>query len=74
MDALKLNLSTKFMRGIVTKLISKLIFKKYGYKIDIQLNEIGIEVINGKAFIHADVDAEIDNGELMKIVKSIGLD
>lgn len=74
MDALKLNLSTKFMRGIVTKLISKLIFKKYGYKIDIQLNEIGIEVINGKAFIHADVDAEIDNSELMKIVKSIGLD
>ena len=74
MDALKLNLSTKFMRGIVTKLISKLIFKKYGYKVDIQLNEIGIEVINGKAYIHADVDAEIDNGELMKIVKSIGLD
>lgn len=74
MDALKLNLSTKWMKGIVTKLISKIILKKFGYNVDIQLNEIGVEVINGKAHIHLDVDAEVDNGELMKIVKSIGLD
>jgi hypothetical protein len=74
MDALKLNLTTKFMKGIVTKLISKAIFKKYGYKIDIVLNEIGVEVVNGKAYIHADVDAEINNDEFMKIVKSMGLD
>lgn len=74
MDALKLNLSTKFMKGIVTKLISKLIYKKCGYHVDIQLNEIDIEVVNGKAYIHANVDAAIDNSELMKIVKSIGLD
>lgn len=74
MDALKLNLTTKFMKGIVTKLISKAIFKKYGYKIDIVLNDVSVEVLNGKAYIHADVDAEVNNDELMKIVKSIGLD
>ena len=74
MDALKLNLTTKFMKGIITKLISKAIQKKYGYKIDIVLNEINLEVVNGQAHIHADVDATVDNDELMKIVKSIGLD
>jgi hypothetical protein len=74
MDALKLNLTTKFMKGIITKLISKAIFKKYGYKIDLVLNEISVEVVNGKAYVHADVDAEVNNDELMKIVKSIGLD
>lgn len=74
MDALKLNLTTKFMKGIITKLISKAIYKKFGYKIDIVLNEIGVEVVNGKAYIHADVDAEINNDEFMKIVKSAGLD
>ena len=74
MDALKLNLSTKFMKGIVTKLIAKLIYKKCGYHVDIQLNEIGIEVTGGKAYIHVDADAEINNDELVKIVKSIGLD
>ena len=71
MDELKLNLSSKFMRGIVTKLIAKAIYKKTGYKIEVELNSISVEVINGKAHIHADVDAEIDNEELMKIVKTI---
>ena len=71
MDELKSNLSSKFMRGIVTKLIAKAIYKKTGYKIGVELNSINVEVINGKAHIHADVDAEIDNEELMKIVKTI---
>ena len=71
MDELKLNLSSKFMRGIVTKLIAKAIYKKTGYKIGVELNSINVEVVNGKAHIHADVDAEIDNEELMKIVKTI---
>ena len=71
MDELKINLSSKFMRGIVTKLIAKAIYKKTGYKIGVELNSINVEVINGKAHIHADVDAEIDNEELMKIVKTI---
>ena len=71
MDELKLNLSSKFMRGIVTKLIAKAIYKKTGYKIDVELNSINVEVIDGKAHIHADVDAEIDNNELMKIVSTI---
>ena len=71
MDELKLNLSSKFMRGIVTKLIAKAIYKKTGYKIEVELNSINVEVINSKAHIHADVDVEIDNEELMKIVKTI---
>ena len=71
MDELKLNLSSKFMRGIVTKLISKTVYKKTGYKIGIELNNINVEVINGRAHIHINADAEIDNDELMKIVRTI---
>lgn len=71
MDELKLNLSSKLMRGIVTKLISKAVYKKTGYKIGIELNNINVEVINGRAHIHINADAEIDNDELMKIVKTI---
>lgn len=71
MDELKLNLSSKFMKGIVTKLIAKAIYKKTGYKIDVELNSINVEVIDGKAHIHADVDVEIDNNELKKIVSTI---
>ena len=71
MDELKLNLSSKFMKGIVTKLIAKAIYKKTGYKIDVELNSINVEVIDGKTHIHADVDVEIDNNELKKIVSTI---
>lgn len=74
MDELKLRLSTKWMRGIVTSLVSKAIEKKYGYNIDILLNEIDIKNEDGKIKIHANVDAEVSNDEFVKIIKSIGLE
>lgn len=73
MDELKLRLSTKFMRGIITKIISKAIFKKLGYNIDIQLNKVEVETVEGKICLHADLDAEINNEDFMKILKSTGL-
>lgn len=74
MDELKLRLSTKFMRGIITKIISKALFKKFGYQVDIELNKLEVEVIDGKVYLHVDVDGQMDNSEFVKIIKSIGLD
>lgn len=74
MDELKLKLSTRFMRNIVTNLLTKLIFKKFGYNIEIQLNEIEVDRKEGKMHLHVDVDAEVDNDEFVRIIKSIGLD
>lgn len=73
MDELKLKLSTKFMRGIVANLLSKFISKQVGCKIDIQLNEIEVKTEDGKIHIHANVDAETNNEDVVKIIKSIGL-
>lgn len=74
MDVLKLKLSTKFMKSMVANLISKTLFKKLGYDIDILLNEIEVENVDGKIFIHINADAEVDNSEFVKILKSIGMD
>ncbi len=74
MDVLKLKLSTKFMRSTIANLISKALYKKLGYNIDILLNEIEVKNENGKIMLHVDVDAEVDNGEFIKILKSIGMD
>lgn len=71
MDELKMKLSTKFMRNIVSKLIAKAIYKKIGYKVDIQLNDLDISVIDGDANINANVEVKINNEEFMKIMKSI---
>ena len=70
MDELKMSLSTKFMKGIVTKIISKAILKKTGYNINIQLNEIKLETVDGKVCLHADVDAAINNEDFINIIKN----
>ena len=70
MDELKVILNTKFMRGMVTKIIAKAILKKSGYQVDIDLNEISVEVVDGKAHLHVNADAAINTTDLLDIVKS----
>lgn len=73
MDELKLSLSTKFMTGIIAKLITKTLAKKLGYKIDIRINKLKIETKDGKIHLHADVDGAMDDDEFIKMLKSTGL-
>ena len=70
MDELKLILGTKFMRGIVTKIIAKVILNKTGYHVDIDLNEIRAEVVDGKVHLHMNMDAAIETNDLINIIKS----
>lgn len=70
MDELKLVLSTRFMKSIITKILAKAIYKKTGYQVNIQINEIKAETYDGKVRIHMDVDGEINSGDLMSILKS----
>lgn len=74
MDEMKVKLSTKFMRNLVSKLIAKAVYKKYGYKVNIQLNELDVSVVDGDTKISTNVEVTLDNKEFMKIVKSVGLD
>jgi predicted acetyltransferase len=74
MDEMKVKLSTRFMRSIVSKLIAKAIYKKFGYKVNVQLNELDVSVIDGEANIKTNVEVKIDNKEFMKIIKEVGLD
>ena len=68
-----MKLSTKFMKNVLSKLISKALYKKFGYKIDIRLNDINVEFIDGETNIHADVDLKLDKEEFAKIIKSSDL-
>ena len=74
MDELKMRLTTKFMRNLVSKLIARTIRKKYGYEIDIQLNDLDLSIIDGETKLNANVEVRLESKEFMKIIKSIGLD
>lgn len=72
MDEMKLKLTTKFMRGLVAKLIAKFIYKKLGYKINIQLNDLDVSVLDGETSIGTNVEIKMDSKEFMNLMKSIG--
>ena len=71
MDLLKIKLSTKFMKGLVAKIISKRIYKQLGYKVDIQLNDVQIDVVDGDVQIHLDVDGKMNKTEFSRIMERI---
>lgn len=70
----EMNIGSKFMRGIVAKLIKKTIKKKMGYNLDIQFNGLNVKYIDGTAKIHMDVDIDMDKEELMKILRGAGIE
>ena len=72
MDEMKISLSTKLMRGLIAKLLKKVIRDKTGYSIDIQLNQIAIShAESGKINIRVDMNAEIDEKEFLKITRIV---
>ena len=71
MDEMKI--VSKFTTNMISKLVKKVLRKKTGYNIDIQLNAITASINDGRTHIHWDVDAELEKDELTKILKSVGL-
>lgn len=74
MDMLMMKLSTKFMKGMVAKIISRKVYKKFGYKIDIQLNDVQIDMINGDIKLHIDADGKMNKTEFDRLMETINED
>lgn len=71
MDEMKLKLRTKFMKNVVSKWISKAIYKKFGYKIDIQLSDLDIGFVDGETIINTNVSVKLNSDEFKKIIETI---
>lgn len=71
MDKLEITLTTKFMRGLVAKLIKKTIYKKYGCKVDIQLNDLDIKIKDGDTTIQTNVEVKMNSEEFMQVMKKL---
>ena len=73
MNELRLHLSKGFMKNIITNILTKAIYKKFGYNIDIQLKDLVVENYDGKVHIHVNADADLDYETVRHIVKDTGL-
>ena len=69
MDVLKIK--TKFIQNILSKIIETLIQKKTGYKIKIQLKDIGMTITEDNAHISLNAEADMSINELKKVAKII---
>lgn len=69
----EMRIVTKFTKGIISKIVKKIIRKKTGYDINFQFNSLVITIDDGRAKLHMDVDAELDKDVLNKILKDTGL-
>lgn len=74
MDEMKLKLSTKFMRTIAAKLIAKVIYKKTGCKVNIQLNDLDLSIVNGETVVKTNVEVKMNSNEFTKLMNSIDAD
>lgn len=71
MDEMKLNLGSKFMRKILAKILAKMFYKKFGYRIDIKLDELNINVMDGDTKIKLNAEVQMNSIEFKKIMETI---
>ena len=62
MDEMKIQ--SKFMTGLVSRIVKKVLRTKLGCEVDIQLNEFRTTVIDDKTHVHLDLDADLTKEEL----------
>ena len=74
MDEMRVKLKSNFMKNIVAKLLARVIYKKFGYKVNIQLNDIDLWSIDGDTTMKLNIEAQMKSEEFNKLMKNIELD
>ena len=74
MDEMKLNLGSKFMRKVASKLISKYLSKTFGYKVRIDLNKLNVNFDDGDTIIKTDLELRMDKHEFKKLISKVDVD
>lgn len=71
MDIFKINLKTKFMRKVLSKILCNIIRDKYNIDIDLNINEMSINKYEEDAYIKMDFIAKINEKEIYRLFKDI---
>ena len=66
---MKVKLYTKATKNLISKLITKLIYKNSGLDTKIQMNDLDIEVDGEEIIIKANAEIKLDKQEFMDFVK-----
>lgn len=67
MDEMKIKVSTKIMKNLVSKILTKIIFKKFGIKPRLSINILETELRNNKLYFHIDIDGDVEDKVLLRV-------
>lgn len=70
---MEMKLFGSLMKGVVSKALELALKVKTGYRADISVNEFNAHVKDGRAHVHLNIDADMSQDELAKILASVGL-
>ncbi len=68
-----MKISSKFLTGIVSKIIDKLVRKKLGVDVGVQINSVQATMQEGNTHLHLDVDADMKKEDLENLLKKAGI-
>lgn len=69
-----MHIQTPFLRNIISMAVGQLIKKKGFERTYVELNDLRVSHVNHDQIkVHLDIDAEIDQGDLMDILYGIGV-
>ena len=74
MDEMKLNLGSRFMKRIASKLISKYLSKQIGSKVTLDLNTLNVSFDDGNTIIKTDLELRMNKHEFRKLMAKIDID
>lgn len=70
---MEMKLFSGLLKGVASKALSMALKAKTGYQADITVNEFNAHVKDGRAHVHLNIDADMSQDELKKILASVGL-
>lgn len=69
-----MHIQTPFLRNIISMAVGQLIKKKGFERTYVELNDLRVSHVNcDRIKVYLDIDAEIDQGDLMNILYGIGV-
>ena len=69
-----MHIQTPFLRNIISMAVGQLIKKKGFERTYVELNDLRVSHMNhDRIKVHLDIDAEIDQGDLMDILYGLGV-
>ena len=67
MDEMRIKIRTKLVKSIIAKFISKSIYKKVGFKPEIRVNDLEVEMHDGDLQFYISLNGKINEKAFTKI-------